>query len=209
MTPATAKRVTKRRGETRRRLLDAALEVFAETGFGRASVEDVCSRAGYTRGAFYSNFVSLDELFLLMWQERTDAFIQAAEAAVDAAERDPVGSLEEGVDRLLDVAVVDDAWFRVQAEFTAHALRTPGLRDAMAAREQRISELLMRVLDRAVEHVSRRIPDREAFADALVAVHEGTAIQCVVEPESRVVRARRRALVLAVVHAYTEVHERA
>jgi len=209
MTPATAKRVTKRRGETRRRLLDAALEVFAETGFGRASVEDVCSRAGYTRGAFYSNFVSLDELFLLMWQERTDAFIQAAEAAVDAAERDPVGSLEEGVDRLLDVAVVDDAWFRVQAEFTAHALRTPGLRDVMAAREQRISELLMRVLDRAVEHVGRRIPDREAFADALVAVHEGTAIQCVVEPESRVVRARRRALVLAVVHAYTEVHERA
>ena len=209
MTPATTKRVTKRRGETRRRLLDAAMEVFAETGFGRASVEDVCSRAGYTRGAFYSNFVSLDELFLLMWQERTDAFIEAAEAAVDAAERDPVGSLEEGVDRLLDVAVVDDAWFRVQAEFTAHALRTPGLRDVMAAREQRISELLMRVLDRAVEHVGRRIPDREAFADALVAVHEGTAIQCVVEPESRVVRARRRALVLAVVHAYTEVHGRA
>ena len=209
MTPATTKRVTKRRGETRRRLLDAAMEVFAETGFGRASVEDVCSRAGYTRGAFYSNFVSLDELFLLMWQERTDAFIQAAEAAVDAAERDPVRSLEEGVDRLLNVAVVDDAWFRVQAEFTAHALRTPGLRDAMAAREQRISELLMRVLDRAVEHVGRRIPDREAFADALVAVHEGTAIQCVIEPESRVVRERRRALVLAVVHAYTEVHERA
>jgi AcrR family transcriptional regulator len=209
MTPATTKRVTKRRGETRRRLLDAAMEVFAEAGFGRASVEDVCSRAGYTRGAFYSNFVSLDELFLLMWQERTDAFIGAAEAAVDAAERNPVGSLEEGVDRLLDVAVVDDAWFRVQAEFTAHALRTPGLRDVRAAREQRISELLMRVLDRAVEQVGRRIPDREAFADALVAVHEGTAIQCVVEPESRVVRARRRALVLAVVHAYTEVHERA
>jgi AcrR family transcriptional regulator len=207
MTPATAKRVTKRRGETRRRLLDAATAVFAETGFGRASVEDVCSRAGYTRGAFYSNFVSLDELFLLMWQERTDAFIEAAEAAVDAAEQDPVGSLEEGVDRLLDVAVVDDAWFRVQAEFTAHALRTPGLREVMAARERRISELLMRVLDRAVEHVGRRIPDREAFADALVAVHEGTAIQCLVEPGSRVVRARRRALFLAVVHAYTEVPE--
>jgi AcrR family transcriptional regulator len=205
MTPATAKRVTKRRGETRRRLLDAAMEVFSETGFGRASVEDVCSRAGYTRGAFYSNFVSLDELFLLMWQERTDAFIAAAEAAVDAADRDPVGSLEEGVNRLLDVAVVDDAWFRVQAEFTAHALRTPGLRDVMAARERRISQLLMRVLDRAVEHVGRRIPDREAFADALVAVHEGTAIQCLVEPESRVVRERRHALVLAVVHAYTEV----
>ena len=205
MPSATKKRVTKRRGETRRRLLDAAMEVFAGTGFGRASVEDVCARAGYTRGAFYSNVVSLDELFLQMWQERTDAFLASAEAAVDAAEQNPVGSLEEGVDRLLEVAVVDDAWFRVQAEFTAHALRTSGLRDIVAAREQRISELLMRVLDRAVEHVGRRIPDREAFAAALVAVHEGTATQCLVEPGSSVVRERRRALFLAVVQAYTEV----
>ena len=103
--------------------------------------------------------------------------------------------------------VLDEAWFRVQAEFTAHALRTPGLRDVMAAREERIAELLMRVLDRAVEHVGRRIPDREAFAAALVAVHEGTAVQCLVEPDNPVVRARRRALFLAVVHTYTEVHE--
>ena len=55
-------RVTKRRAETRQRLLDAALLVFAEDGFGRVSVEDVCERAGYTRGAFYSNFSSLDEV---------------------------------------------------------------------------------------------------------------------------------------------------
>jgi AcrR family transcriptional regulator len=197
-------RVTKRRGETRARLLAAAMEVFAEMGFGRASVEDVCTRAGYTRGAFYSNFVSLDELFLEMWRQRTEAAHAAAAAAVDAAFEDPVGSLEDGVDRLLALTPVEDAWYRVQAEFTAHALRTPGLREVMAAREARIAELLVRVLTRAVEHVGRHIPDPDAFAAALIAVHEGTAIQCLVEPRSKVVRARRRALFLAVVNAYTE-----
>ena len=44
--------------------------VFAEQGFGRATVEDVCERAGYTRGAFYSNFASLDELFLALHTDR-------------------------------------------------------------------------------------------------------------------------------------------
>jgi AcrR family transcriptional regulator len=61
------KRVTKRRAETRQRLLQAALEVFAQEGFGRSTVDQVCARAGYTRGAFYSNFATLDELFLAAW----------------------------------------------------------------------------------------------------------------------------------------------
>ena len=64
MTETGTPRPTRRRAETRSRLLRAALEVFSEKGFGRTTVDDVCARAGYTRGAFYSNFVSLDELFL-------------------------------------------------------------------------------------------------------------------------------------------------
>lgn len=204
MTTARPPRVTKRRGETRQRLLDAALEVFADTGFGRASVEDVCARAGYTRGAFYSNFVSLDELFLAMWQQRTDRFLEAAGAALDAALAEPVASLDDGVDRLLAVAEVDDAWFRVQSEFTAHALRTPGLREVIAAREARIAELLLQYLDRAVAHLGRRITDRDAFASALVAVHDGTAVQVLVEPDEPAVHERRRSLFLLVLDAYTE-----
>lgn len=203
-TQTNPRRVTKRRGETRSRMLAAAMEVFAEQGFGRSSVEDVCTRAGYTRGAFYSNFASLDELFLAMWQERSDALIAAAEAAVAAAPERSVQTLEAGVDRLLEIAIVDDAWVRIESEFTAHALRTPGLREVMAEREARIAELLLRVLDRGLEHLGRRIVDRDAFAAALVAVHDGTAVQVLLEPRSRKVRARRRALFLTVVHAFTE-----
>lgn len=52
------------RENTRARLLDAAAQVFAEVGLGGASVEAIVERAGFTRGAFYSNFDSKDELFL-------------------------------------------------------------------------------------------------------------------------------------------------
>jgi AcrR family transcriptional regulator len=50
--------------QTRQRLLDAAQAIFMKKGFVAASVEDIAGAAGYTRGAFYSNFRSKSELFL-------------------------------------------------------------------------------------------------------------------------------------------------
>jgi len=49
---------SRRREATRQKLLDAAGLVFAEEGLDAASVEAICERAGFTRGAFYSNFDS-------------------------------------------------------------------------------------------------------------------------------------------------------
>jgi len=205
---STPRRVTKRRAETRQRLLDAALLVFAEEGFGRASVEDVCDRAGYTRGAFYSNFVSIDELFLAMWEQRSAALLESVAESLESAFNEPALSLEAGIDRILDLLPVDDLWYRIEAEFTAHALRVPSLRGVMAAREAQIAETLLPFLDHALERVDRRISDREAFAAALVAVHDGTTVQCLIEPEDPVVRRRRRDLFLAVVRAYTKENRR-
>lgn len=197
-------KMTRRRVETRRRLLEAALAVFSEKGFGRTTVDDVCARAGYTRGAFYSNFVSLDELFLMVWQERSDAFLAAAETAVAEAEGAPAISLEEGIDRLLELSVIDPSWARIEWEFTAHALRTPGLKEVMAAREARISELLLRIFERALAQINRRIVDRDAFAAALVAAHDGTTVQVLIEAEREGALRHRRDLFLAIVNSYTE-----
>jgi AcrR family transcriptional regulator len=197
-------RVTKRRAETRQRLLEAARLVFAEEGFGRASVEDVCERAGYTRGAFYSNFSSLDELFLAMWEQRSAALLESLAESLEAASREGVMSLEDGIDRLLELLPVDDLWYRIEAEFTAHALRNPLLRGVMAARESQIAATLLPFIDRALERVGRRVSDRETFAAALVAVHDGTTVQCLIEPDEPKMRERRRDLFLAVVRAYTE-----
>ncbi|WP_260336667.1 TetR/AcrR family transcriptional regulator [Paraburkholderia sp. CI2] len=52
------------RERTRRRLLDAAASSIAERGFAATSVEDISAQAGYTRGAFYSNFSSKSDLFV-------------------------------------------------------------------------------------------------------------------------------------------------
>jgi AcrR family transcriptional regulator len=196
-------RVTKRRAETRRRLLEAALEVFAEEGFGRSTVDMVCARAGYTRGAFYSNFVSLDELFLAMWEQRSAAQIDQMRQGFEAVERPAVNGLEGVVERILRAAPMDEAWYRVSAEFTAHALRSPGLRQVIAARERAITASFMPFLLALLDRIGRTVPDPDALGQALIAVHDGTAVQCFSEPENSVVWQRRADLFTRVVTAYS------
>jgi AcrR family transcriptional regulator len=60
------KRLTREdsRDQTKQRLLDAAQRIIARKGLSAASVENIAAAAGYTRGAFYSNFKSKDDLFI-------------------------------------------------------------------------------------------------------------------------------------------------
>lgn len=194
------KRVTARRARTRRRMLDAALQVFADEGFGRSTVEQICERAGYTRGAFYSNFTSLDELFLAMWEERSQRMLaDLREALGDVSAATP----EEALRAALRAIPVDDVWYRVTAEFTAHALRNPSLRRVMAAREQAVLDTILPVVVEALARTGRRVPDVTALGQALVAVHDGTAVQVLLEPDSEAPARRREELFGHVLQAYS------
>lgn len=60
------KRLTREdsKDQTKQRLLDATQKLVAKKGFDATSVEDIAAAAGYTRGAFYSNFDSKHDLFI-------------------------------------------------------------------------------------------------------------------------------------------------
>ncbi|MEV5652730.1 TetR/AcrR family transcriptional regulator [Nocardia sp. NPDC052254] len=195
--------MTKRRAETRQRLLDAAFDAFAEEGFGRCTVEQICERAGFTRGAFYSNFTSLEELFLDMWEVRSGQMLREVsgvlESGTDVAERD----LRAGVEQVLRAVPLDDKWFRITAEFTAHALRNPPLRRVMVARENAIVAALLPVLEALLARVGRTVTDREGLGRAVVAVHDGTATQCLLEPGSTTAWDQRVTLFTQVAMAYS------
>ncbi|WP_308291652.1 helix-turn-helix domain-containing protein [Microbacterium sp. G2-8] len=111
------------REATTSRLLDAAAEVFAEVGLGAASVEAVCERAGFTRGAFYSNFGSKDEMFLRL----ASRFARERTAAVHTriAESDAEIDVEnaEALVAILGGAGDDRFGALLTAEISAHAMR--------------------------------------------------------------------------------------
>src|ERR1700704_3591665 len=57
------------RDDTREKLFEAAARVFEEQGIGGVSIEAIAAAAGFSRGAFYSNFKSKDELIIAMIED--------------------------------------------------------------------------------------------------------------------------------------------
>ena len=55
---------------TRRKLLEAALQVFSRDGFEAARIEDIAAESGYTRGAFYANFDTKEDLFFALLEKQ-------------------------------------------------------------------------------------------------------------------------------------------
>lgn len=132
-----ATEVSRRRQETRTRLLDAAAEVFAEHGLQGASVEHICSRANFTRGAFYSNFSSKEELFTdLLHREYEQRAALVTMRASKLAEQLAAG-LAEGatpitpetaaayVSEFIAPSIGAPHWFTLETEFLLMSLRDP------------------------------------------------------------------------------------
>ena len=128
MTDVTSpvKRLTRveRQAQNREALLDAAIDLFVERGVVATSIEDVVSRAGFTRGAFYSNFDSKDELFLDAAHRFFDQ-LHAAAGGDSNVEAEGGDAMRERFVRLR--ATTRDAGSVFIAEMVLYALRHPDL----------------------------------------------------------------------------------
>jgi AcrR family transcriptional regulator len=71
--------------EKRQNILNAASEVFRETGFEGASMSDICTKAGYSRATLYSYFPSKEALFLEIMLAGGQSQADAITAALDPA----------------------------------------------------------------------------------------------------------------------------
>ena len=90
------------KSETRRQaILDAAADVFQETGFERASMSAICERLGYSKATLYNYFASKEELFSAVVFDATEAEFEATHEALDPTMEDVTQALELFGQRLL------------------------------------------------------------------------------------------------------------
>lgn len=78
----------------RQGLLNAALGLFREQGYASTSVDELCTQAGVTKGAFFHHFASKEALAVAAanhWSEITGAFFESA----------PYHKLSDPLDRVL------------------------------------------------------------------------------------------------------------
>jgi AcrR family transcriptional regulator len=166
---------------TRKALLDAAAQVFVKRGFQGSSIEEICTEAGYTRGAFYANYTSKQQLFVELLHDRL--FSQYT-TEYDAGLADPerVLTLRETGEMLAAVqAKPETQWLgRLWLECLAYAGRDDGLRELAATfwrgNRARGAELIRR-------HAPSFAEDAKAISTAMIALDIGLAIQHFVDPE--------------------------
>jgi AcrR family transcriptional regulator len=145
--------ITERRSRTRQRLLEAALAVFSEVGFAEASIDEICGRAGFSRGAFYSNFDTREDLFFALHDQQVTRVLeqQMRTAAAGAAGR-PVALRELAV-RIAHVDEAEVRWYLAQSDVMLAAARRPSLAARLIERDARLlrsaSQLLVGLLDEA------------------------------------------------------------
>jgi AcrR family transcriptional regulator len=94
-----------RRAERRRRLLDAALELFGTQGYAGTRIKDVCAAAGVTERHFYEAWGSRESLLIDLYDEVVGAHMQRVAAAV--AEAPPEQRVGAGVGAAITAWVAD------------------------------------------------------------------------------------------------------
>jgi AcrR family transcriptional regulator len=172
----------RRREETRQRIADAALPIFARSGYDRATVDEIVREAGYSKGAFYVHFESKEDLFWRMLEERIARHQEAFRGALDETR-----SVQVNIERLLTAIFAifrkDAMWSALFIEFVAHAARNEKVRERLAAMYQNWREFTVDALTlgRDVGRVRKDL-DVEFAATVMVALIEGMIMQARLAP---------------------------
>lgn len=145
-------RDTARRRRTRERLMDAAHALFAAQGVSAVSIETIAEEAGFTRGAFYSNFESKNELFFAMLRRECEIRLESLRAAV--AHHIPKQTSGEVSSDFISQVITevfaslpdDRNWELIHSEFELLALRDPEAAPAFLETEEMFRSELAEVL---------------------------------------------------------------
>ena len=162
--------------ETREKLLDSALAAFGQKGFASATIDEIAEGAGFSRGAFYSNFASKEDLAVaLMDREMRLDTARIGQIALAAK-----GS-EDTVATRLRLAFPKQqtlsSWELFRLEMMMLAQRNPDFaarcREMYATQRQRTGELLRQLF----ALVGRRPPaDEEMLAFMTMSIRLGAAL---------------------------------
>ena len=172
------------RDDTCEKLFEAAARVFEDQGIGGASIEAIAAAAGFTRGAFYSNFKSKDELIIAMIEDHVEQsirhnldlldkhknladFIDALKT-IDRSHRDPLARSP-----LLHMEMI---LFVARAE-----KRRPDLAKRLRARRK----LIVDIVETTLKNSGKNPALNPAWTGAIVlALEDGFRLHRLIDPET-------------------------
>ena len=180
----TAPARQEQRQQTRARLVQAALHIFARQGYDHATVEEISLAAGYSKGAYYFHFDSKEDILLELvsiWIEDQTGRLRAVEDA-----RGPAAvALMEMLESLLRYDDRDPHWQFLLPEVWAQSHRNAKVRNTLQAAYTDWIEILGDAFDKADKEGLLSLAVRPAIAASLVlAAHDGLTLRSRLKPSS-------------------------
>jgi AcrR family transcriptional regulator len=170
--------------EVRQRIVRAALQVFAERGFHRATMQDIVRQSGLSVGAIYTYFKSKDELILagcdLITEQEMAALAERLEGAVSYRTKvaNAVGFFFDQLDYEREFA----GGPRLLIEAWAAADMVPAIREMLVRRRREIEAVTVALLFEGIAEGA--LPpwiDIQAVAPALGAMLDGILLESIEE----------------------------
>lgn len=153
---STTSRHQERSDATRARLIRAAEKIFARDGFEAAKLEEIAAEAGYTRGAFYANFASKEDLFFALLEGEVSSRINTVERMTRSVQ-DPEAKLRAFREFFLTISQ-DRRWSLLALEFKLFAVRHPEVKTRLAAMNRRLVKSRIGILRDIIEGTRRKLP---------------------------------------------------
>lgn len=168
--------------ETRERLVEAAFHEFSERRVADVTIDQIARRAGYTKGAVYSNFDSKTELLFAALESRLstrrDRYPKVLTEEADADLPSIVGELSAGRDP------ENRRYLRVLAAAWAEAVHDPVAAERVLELQERYRNQLAGAIVRRAADVGRRTTfDPELLAAGIMSMGIGISLEGLVDDE--------------------------
>ena len=177
--PTPRKRLSREesQAQTRARLIDTAQQLFVANGYGGTSIRDIADGAGYSQGAFYSNFASKEDVLLELLKGHMEAEGAQLSAVMESDGRTPEQLFAE-LESWAATLNRDASWSMLSIELQLHANRSP----TFAAKYQTVWDAhrarLGGVVGKLFATLGRTPPaEPEELAAGFMALTHGLALQ--------------------------------
>ncbi|WP_415973665.1 TetR/AcrR family transcriptional regulator [Rhodococcus sp. 077-4] len=166
----------------RERLLAAAADEFTERGYAAAKLIDIAHRAGFTKGAVYSNFESKQALFAELLARRS--LDLAARVLAHVSDLDSRAAAGAGGGEIASWVVAEPRWPLLTVEFGILAGRDPAIAERYRTDRRALrGELERLIAERAERWGVGENFDARRLATSLAALISGLAVEHSVDPE--------------------------
>ncbi|MBR1222028.1 TetR/AcrR family transcriptional regulator [Bradyrhizobium sp. U87765 SZCCT0131] len=176
-------RIRPTRDDTCEKLFEAAAQVFEEQGIGGASIEAIAAAAGFTRGAFYSNFKSKDELIVAMLEEHVAQSVRRNLELLET-HRSPADFIEalKAVDRTRQDPLARSPLLHM--EMILFVARAEKRRPELAKRLRARRDVVTRIVATTAQASGAGIADPAWTGAILLALEDGFRLHRLIDPET-------------------------